>query len=46
LRCVVLRSQPLHHVVSLNCKDRNDWTKKDEVSRKKEKRKKKKAPAE
>jgi hypothetical protein len=46
LHSVALWLWPLHHVVSLNCEDRGDWTAKDEVSRKKEKEKRKKAPAE
>jgi hypothetical protein len=33
--CMVLQSRPLHHVMSLNCEDRSDWTAKDEVSGKK-----------
>jgi hypothetical protein len=41
LHCMVLRLQPLHHVVSLNCEDCGNWTTKDEVSRKKENRKRK-----
>src|SRR6266851_3943448 len=41
LHCMVSQSWLLHHVVLLNCEDHSDWTTKDEVSRKKEKRKKK-----
>jgi hypothetical protein len=41
LHCVVSWLWLLHHVVSLNCEDCGDWTTKDEVSRKKEKEKRK-----
>jgi hypothetical protein len=41
LRCVVSWLWLLRHVVSLNCEDRGDWTIKDEVSRKKENKKRK-----